>query len=277
MTDEPDSEGRTDLDPDAGDAMHIHRPRPLHGVRELLVEIGVIVIGIVIAVGLEQAVEFFDHRHQREHLEAALQRDGQANRGYIQRDIANAQAIRQWALTQAAAAERAGSGGPLSLKSMPNASVESPDAGVWPSARASGVSNLLPSSAQNWLEYLAQISNDTFSSSASASGRLSLAYAALDQALIGHSISTPSGDLDLSTLDPGRRAIVVERLRVIGEDANEVVRSLLIYDAANDFILSTPLDQLDTPQAGKRYEGIYKQKREAHPEANLAFGSRSPS
>jgi hypothetical protein len=45
-----------------GDAMHIHKPKALHGVRELLTEIGVIVIGIVIALALEQAVEAV-HRH----------------------------------------------------------------------------------------------------------------------------------------------------------------------------------------------------------------------
>ncbi len=119
--------------------MHIHRPKPLHGWREVLFEIGIIVVGIVIAVGLEQTVEFFHHRHQREQLEAALQRDGQANRGYIKDDIASAQIILDWALGQAAALERVGATGPLILHRMPPASIGSPDAGVWPSARASGV------------------------------------------------------------------------------------------------------------------------------------------
>ena len=42
---------------DAEKAMHLHRPKPLHGAREILTEVGVIVIGIAIALLGEQAVE----------------------------------------------------------------------------------------------------------------------------------------------------------------------------------------------------------------------------
>jgi hypothetical protein len=240
----------------------------------VLLEVGVIVIGIVIAVGLEQTVEFFHHRHQREQLEVALQRDGLANRGYIKDDIASAQVIFEWAIGQAAALERAGSTGPATLRRMPPVFIGSLDAGVWPSARASGVSNLLPASAQNWLEYLAEESNETFVSSSSASGQLSLADAALDQALIGHVAVTPSGDIDVSALIAAQRSVVVERLRAIAEDARVVIRKLLIYDAGNEFILTTPLDQLDTPEAGKKYLRIEGEGLRAHPVANFAFGSR---
>ena len=48
---------------DAEQAMHIHRPKPLHGARELLTEIGVIVIGIVIALTGEQLVEHLRWTH----------------------------------------------------------------------------------------------------------------------------------------------------------------------------------------------------------------------
>jgi hypothetical protein len=44
------------------------------------------------------------------------------------------------------------------------------------------------------------------------------------------------------------------------------------YDAGNDYILSTPLDQLDTPEAGKRYSEILQAKIKANPAANFAFG-----
>lgn len=254
--------------------MHIHRPKPLHGGREVLLEIGIIVVGIVIAVGLEQTVEFFHHRDQREQLETALQRDGQANRGYIKEDIANAQIILEWALGQAAALERAGPSGPLILRRLPPATIGSPDAGVWPSARASGVSNLLPASAQNWLEYQSEEYNETFVSSSSASGQLSQAYAALDQALMGRAAMITSGDIDLSGLTAAQRSLVVERLRAIAESAHGVLRQLLAYQTSNEFILSTPLDQLDTPQAGNRYLQIRKEMMEAHPAASYAFSGR---
>ena len=37
--------------------MHIHKAKPLHGLREFMAEIGIIVVGVLIALGLEQAVE----------------------------------------------------------------------------------------------------------------------------------------------------------------------------------------------------------------------------
>jgi hypothetical protein len=48
--------------------MDIHKPKPIHNWRELATEIGVIVIGILIALGLEQAVENY---HTDERTEAA--------------------------------------------------------------------------------------------------------------------------------------------------------------------------------------------------------------
>jgi len=59
-------------DSDAGDAppatedgtsVEIHKPKAAHSVREFLIEIGTIVCGILVALGLEQAVEAW-HWHQ---------------------------------------------------------------------------------------------------------------------------------------------------------------------------------------------------------------------
>jgi hypothetical protein len=47
---------------------------------------------------------------------------------------------------------------------------------------------------------------------------------------------------------------------------------LVIYDAANEYILSTPLDQLDTAESGERYTKIFKDSLEAHPAAKYVFG-----
>lgn len=47
---------------DDGGTMHIHKPKPFHGVREFASEIGVIVVGVLIALALEQAVEWLHWR-----------------------------------------------------------------------------------------------------------------------------------------------------------------------------------------------------------------------
>ncbi len=52
--------------------MDIHKPKPVHNWRELLTEIGVIVVGIVIALSGEQIVEAFHWSHQIEVGEASL-------------------------------------------------------------------------------------------------------------------------------------------------------------------------------------------------------------
>src|SRR3954469_17736141 len=53
-----------------GAQMHIHLPKPLHGWREFVGEVGIIVIGVLIALGAEQVVEAM---HWRSEVEAARQ------------------------------------------------------------------------------------------------------------------------------------------------------------------------------------------------------------
>jgi len=55
--------------------MHIHKPKPLHGTREFLSEISVIVLGVLIALALEQGVEFLDWSHKVAQAEVRLAAD----------------------------------------------------------------------------------------------------------------------------------------------------------------------------------------------------------
>jgi hypothetical protein len=252
--------------------LDVHAPHePVHTGKNFLIHIAAIVVGLLIAVTLEQTVEYFHHRHQREQLEAALRRDGEANRGYIRNDIVVTQGILDWALQQVEVLERAGPTGLIILRRMPRGFVGSPDAGVWPSAKASGITQLLPPSAQNWVEYLAEEYQETFVSSASASGQLYLAYGALDQALAGRVKNSPSDDIDVSALTPAERLMAVDRLRAVAERARTLMRGLLVCDAGNEFILSMPLDQLDTPESGQRYTEIFRATMRAHPDATFVF------
>jgi len=252
--------------------IEVHAPHEnIHTWKSFLIHIAAIVVGLLIAVSLEQAVEFFHHRHQREQLEATLHKDGEANRRYIKDDIAIAQGVLDWGLAQTVTLEGATPTDPMTLRQMPHGSLGLPNAGVWPSAKASGVTNLLPASAQNWFEYLAEEYDKTFVSSASANGQLSLAYAALDQAIIGHAIATPSGDIDVSMLTAAQRSSVDECLRAIAEQARTVMRQLVIFDAGNEYLLSIPLDQLGETEAENRYSQILKEKMDAHPAAKFVF------
>lgn len=55
--------------------MHIHVPKPLHGWRAFINEIGVIVVGILIALGAEQLIEYRHWLHQVDGARDTLRRD----------------------------------------------------------------------------------------------------------------------------------------------------------------------------------------------------------
>jgi len=53
--------------------MHFHLPKPLHGWREFVGEVGIIVLGVLIALGAEQLVESIHSREELRQVRAALQ------------------------------------------------------------------------------------------------------------------------------------------------------------------------------------------------------------
>lgn len=55
--------------------MEIHRPKPWHGSRELLKEVGTIVLGVLIALAAEQAVEALHWHHKVEILERSIRKE----------------------------------------------------------------------------------------------------------------------------------------------------------------------------------------------------------
>ena len=65
--------------PQEDDSMHIHKPGPPRSPRELLREIGIIVVGILIALALEQSVEWLHWSEQVTRTEAALQAELKTN------------------------------------------------------------------------------------------------------------------------------------------------------------------------------------------------------
>lgn len=55
--------------------MDVHRPKPVHGLREFLKEVGIVVLGVLIALSAEQTVEWFHWRHEAGQAETHLRRD----------------------------------------------------------------------------------------------------------------------------------------------------------------------------------------------------------
>jgi len=59
--------------------MEIHKPKPMHSLREFLTEIGTIICGILIALGLEQGLEWAHWRHQVELADKAVSEEVRYN------------------------------------------------------------------------------------------------------------------------------------------------------------------------------------------------------
>ena len=72
---EPDSgaeSGPVDLAAEPGADMHVHKPKPVHGLQEFASEILIIVTGVLIALGAEQVIESLHWRHKIEQAESAI-------------------------------------------------------------------------------------------------------------------------------------------------------------------------------------------------------------
>jgi hypothetical protein len=65
--------------------MHIHLPKPLHGWRSFVGEVGIIVIGVLIALGAEQMVEWVHWRNQVADARRALDREVAYDLGAVEK------------------------------------------------------------------------------------------------------------------------------------------------------------------------------------------------
>lgn len=125
--------------------MEIHKPKPVHNWRELLTEIGVIVIGVAIALAGEQTVEYFHHRSQlgtaRRELAAELGENRQAlafNRNALramERELGDDMALLRGVKP---------SPGPLAGKLDYAWAFKRPRDGAWQIARQNGSLDLMP-------------------------------------------------------------------------------------------------------------------------------------
>jgi hypothetical protein len=125
--------------------------------RDFFIHIATIVVGLLIAVGLEQTVEFLHHTHQRHELERDLHSETERQHVALQNNFHTLAIERTWllALRSDVDAMRA-SGGKIKLpyRAKPTADPDSPDHAhlsvrwpgdaVWQTAKSSGLINLLP-------------------------------------------------------------------------------------------------------------------------------------
>ena len=131
----------------------VHAPHGgLHTWKDFWIHLGTIALGLLIAIGLEQTVEYFHHLHQRHQLEEDLRAEAQKNLAimdsdYLYLDLLMANTV---ANRERVDAVRAG-GGKVKLSFLPFKSprangvgFSSPQAAVWTTAKESEQVALLP-------------------------------------------------------------------------------------------------------------------------------------
>lgn len=135
--------------------MHFHLPKPLHGWREFLGEVGIIVLGVLIALGAEQMVEVTHQRIAAREVRANILDEVQFNISFVRARTAQEPCIARRINELQAILADAGNASPTTLPRW----VGHPDSipalsERWKTAIASGRSNLLTLREQDKLDDL---------------------------------------------------------------------------------------------------------------------------
>jgi len=125
--------------------VEIHKPKPIHSWRDLLKEIGVIVIGVCIALAAEQAVEYYHHRNQLSAARRELAVEVEENRQALENNRRGLLAVDS-ELDADMALLRSSRPSPAPLAGKLNYSwgFRRPRDGAWQIARQSGALDLMP-------------------------------------------------------------------------------------------------------------------------------------
>ena len=124
-------------------------PTPTHTWKDFLIHIATICVGLLIAVALEQSVEWLHHRHQREQLREDLHAEMSTNMRFLEADYDYTLATRDWATAQSQAIQNA-----IAAHTTQNLVYQPapknfdfyvvPNDSVWQNATENGTASLLP-------------------------------------------------------------------------------------------------------------------------------------
>ena len=129
--------------------LDVHPPHPAaHTWKDFFIHIATIVIGLLIAVGLEQTVEWFHHRHQLKEVRAQLAEERDLDRRILIYNKAMYQQIRAELATNVALLQHRADGDktPLAGKLHYSWFAMALQEGAWQSAKQSSAIALMPES-----------------------------------------------------------------------------------------------------------------------------------
>lgn len=125
--------------------MHFHLPKPLHGWREFVGEVGIIVIGIAIALAGEQAVEWLHWRSVLAETRQALDREMADDLGVMQSRVDQGPCMSRRLFELTAVFRRRSNGQPLALKgSLGQPQFPHIESNVWETVVSGGAASHMP-------------------------------------------------------------------------------------------------------------------------------------
>ena len=125
--------------------MHFHVPKPLHGWRELVGEVGIIVVGVAIALAGEQAVEWLHWRSVVSETRQALNRELADDLGAMQSRADEAQCMSRRLSELTTVFRRHSNGQPLALKaSLGQPQFPHIESNVWETVVSDGTASHMP-------------------------------------------------------------------------------------------------------------------------------------
>jgi hypothetical protein len=136
--------------------LDVHPPHAAaHTWKDFFIHIATISVGLLIAISLEQTIEFFHHRHQRHQLEQDLHEEDLKNRDTIRRNLKletqgqwfqSAQSIAESAIQNGSVLKFTLSVAPCAPGTVGDSTARyiSPSEAVWTTARESNLVFLLP-------------------------------------------------------------------------------------------------------------------------------------
>ncbi len=211
--------------------LDVHPPHtPTHTWRDFFIHIATITVGLLIAVSLEQTVEFFHHRHQRHLLEERLRTEAESNIVIVERNIAKMRADMAYIDTMLAALNNAPvAGGSVELDlshfAKPEVALKytslQPAQTAWTLAKTTGGIGLLP-------EDEAQV------------------YARLDYEaeLISADLDYPRAQDGVDELFRARKGLSPDRARVLTlTERDALLRAFSVADTQYLYMINLQLDE----------------------------------
>lgn len=136
----------------------VHLPKPLHGWRAFSGEVGVVVLGVLIALGAGQVVEWLHDRQVAEEARENVRAEAKLDLGFIQERIAAQPCIERRLAELSAILGKAGEG---TVQPQPTWIARPPTVpfftGRWQAATASGRNSLFPAKEQEQFGMIYQI------------------------------------------------------------------------------------------------------------------------